>query len=169
MTTKLSTEAQTVVLDVLRGVGNAHWAAVGLLVIANVLDRFDKISANDRKCIDLLRAMLNLGKYMKQLKDNQFDLHGEILEKMAEGVQLIVSGAILCHSFIGSNKISKFLLTTKIREELVYVRGRVDDMKSDLVLQMQVLMMSTLTFCISTRQNQHDMLSHHDQYDTGLN
>ncbi|KAH9289543.1 hypothetical protein KI387_033660 [Taxus chinensis] len=167
MTTKLSTEAQTVALDLLRGVGNAHWAAVGLLVIANVLDRFDKISANDRECLDLLRAMLNLGKYMKQLKDNHFDLHREILEKMSEGIQLIVSGAILCHSFIGSNKISKFLLTMKIREELVYVRGRVDEMKSDLVLQMQVLIMSTLTVYISTRQNQHDMLSHHDQYDTG--
>ncbi|KAH9289547.1 hypothetical protein KI387_033664 [Taxus chinensis] len=167
MTTKLSTEAQTVALDLLRGVGNAHWALVGLLVIANVLDRFDKISANDRECIDLLRAMLNLGKYMKQLKDNQFDLHREILEKMSEGIQLIVSGAILCHSFIGSNKISKFLLTTKIREELVYVRGRVDDMKSDLGLQMQVLIMSTLTFYISTRQDQHDMSIHHDQYDIG--
>ncbi|KAH9289546.1 hypothetical protein KI387_033663 [Taxus chinensis] len=167
MTTKLSTEAQTVALDLLRGVGNAHWAAVGLLVIANVLDRFDKISANDRECLDLLRAMLNLGKYMKQLKDNHFDLHREILEKMSQGVQLIVSGAILCHSFIGSSKISKFLLTTKIREELVYVRGRVDEMKSDLVLQMQVLIMSTLTFYISTRQDQHDMLIHRDQYDTG--
>ncbi|KAH9289542.1 hypothetical protein KI387_033659 [Taxus chinensis] len=169
MTTKLFTEAQTVALDLLRGVGNAHWAAVGLLVIANVLDRFDKISANDRECLDLLRAMLNLGKYMKQIKDNHFDLHREILEKMSEGVQLIVSGAILCHSFIGSKKISKFLLTTKIREDLVYVRGRVDYMKSDLVLQMQVLIMSsTLTFYISTRQDQHDMLIHHDQYDTGV-
>ncbi|KAH9303152.1 hypothetical protein KI387_014735, partial [Taxus chinensis] len=58
-----------------------------------------------------------------------------------------------------------FLLTTKICEELVYVCGRVDDMKSDLGLQMQVLIMSTLTFYISTRQDQHDMLIHHDQYD----
>ncbi|GLJ34892.1 hypothetical protein SUGI_0702430 [Cryptomeria japonica] len=65
---------------------------------------------------------------------------------MSEAAKLIVSGAILCCSFITSNKLSKFLLTKKIRFELVYVRGKVDSMKADLMLQMQVLTVTTLTF-----------------------
>ncbi|GLJ34890.1 hypothetical protein SUGI_0702390 [Cryptomeria japonica] len=148
---QLSTEAHSVAVDVLKGLGNAHWVAVGLLAIANVLERFDNISANDRECIDLLKAMLKLGKYLKQMKDIYADLHKEILEEMSEAAKLIVSGAILCCSFITSNKLSKFLLTKKIRDELVYVRGKVDSMKADLMLQMQVLTVTTLT--LYHRQN----------------
>ncbi|XP_059065290.1 receptor-like cytosolic serine/threonine-protein kinase RBK1 isoform X2 [Cryptomeria japonica] len=143
---QLSTEAHSVAVDVLKGLGNAHWVAVGLLAIANVLERFDNISANDRECIDLLIAMLKLGKYLKQMKDINADLHKESLEDMREAVKLIISGAILCCSFITSNKLSKFILTKKIRDELVYVRGKVDSMKADLILQMQVLTVKTFTF-----------------------
>ncbi|GLJ34916.1 hypothetical protein SUGI_0702750 [Cryptomeria japonica] len=148
---QLSTEVHSVAVDVLKGLGNVHWVAVGLLAIANVLQRFDNISANDRECIDLLKAMLKLGKYLKQMKDIYADLHKEILEEMSEAAKLIVSGAILCCSFITSNKLSKFLLTKKIRDELVYVRGKVDSMKADLMLQMQVLTVTTLT--LYHRQN----------------
>ncbi|GLJ34920.1 hypothetical protein SUGI_0702800 [Cryptomeria japonica] len=143
---QLSTDAHSVAVDVLKGLGSTHWVAVGLLAIANVLERFDNISANDRECIDLLKAMLKLGKYLKQVKDIYADLHKEILEDMSEAAKLIVSGAILCCSFITSNKLSKFLLTKKIREELFYVPGKVDFMKADLMLQMQVLTVTTLTF-----------------------
>ncbi|XP_059063612.1 G-type lectin S-receptor-like serine/threonine-protein kinase At1g11330 isoform X2 [Cryptomeria japonica] len=143
---QLSTEAHSVAVEVLKGLGSVHWVAVGLLAIAKVLERFDNISANDRECIDLLKAMLKLGKYLKQMKDIYADLNKEILEDMSEAAKLIVSGAILCCSFITSNKLSKFLLTKKIRDELVYVRGKVDSMKADLMLQMQVLTVTTLTF-----------------------
>lgn len=94
-------------VEVLKGLGNAHWVAMGLLAITNVLERFDNISANDRECIELLRAMIKLGKYLKQMKDINADLHNEILEDISEAVKLIVSGAILCCSFITSNKLSK--------------------------------------------------------------
>ncbi|GLJ34930.1 hypothetical protein SUGI_0702960 [Cryptomeria japonica] len=112
---QLSTEAHSVAVDVLKGLGSTHWVAVGLLAIA-------------------------------KMKDIYADLHKEILEEMSEAAKLIVSGAILCCSFITSNKLSKFLLTKKIRDELVYVRGKVDSMKADLMLQMQVLTITTLTF-----------------------
>ncbi|XP_059064522.1 rust resistance kinase Lr10 isoform X2 [Cryptomeria japonica] len=143
---RLSTEAHSMAVDVLKGLGNAHWVAAGLLAIANVLERFDNISANDRECIDLLKDMLKLGKYLKQMKDLNVKFHKEVLNDMREAVQLILSGAILCRSFITSNKLSKFLLTKKIRDELVYVRGKVNALKADLQGHMQLLMMKTLTF-----------------------
>ncbi|XP_059063891.1 uncharacterized protein LOC131856299 [Cryptomeria japonica] len=106
-------------VDVLKGVGNAHWAAVGLLAVANVLERLDKISSNDRECIDLLKATLDLAKYIKMVRDIDADFHREILKKTSESLHLIVSGAILCHSFIRCNRITKFLTAKKICEELV--------------------------------------------------
>ena len=94
-------------VDVLKGLGNVHWVAVGLLAIANVLERFDNISANDRECIDLLKDMLKLVKYLKLMRDLKVKFHGEVLDDMREAVQLVLSGAILCRSFIKSNKVSK--------------------------------------------------------------
>ncbi|GLJ34940.1 hypothetical protein SUGI_0703110 [Cryptomeria japonica] len=57
---RLSTEAHSMAVDVLKGLGNA----VGLLAIANVLERLDNISSNDREFIDLLKDMLKLGIYI---------------------------------------------------------------------------------------------------------
>ncbi|XP_059065140.1 uncharacterized protein LOC131857093 isoform X1 [Cryptomeria japonica] len=104
---KLSSEAQSVALDTVKQLGNVHWAAIGLLAIANVLERFDKISTNDRDCLDLLKLMLDLAKFLKQLKDMNADSHKELSEKMNEALHLIVSGAILYRSFIAYKKMLK--------------------------------------------------------------
>ncbi|GLJ34933.1 hypothetical protein SUGI_0703000 [Cryptomeria japonica] len=135
---KLSSEAQSVALDTVKQLGNVHWAAIGLLAIAFVLERFDKISTNDRDCLDLLKLMLDLAKFLMQLKDMNADSHKELSEKMNEALHLIVSGAILCRSFIAYKKLLKFFCTTKIRDELVYIRRKVDSIIGQLSLQMQV-------------------------------
>ncbi|KAH9326508.1 hypothetical protein KI387_006686, partial [Taxus chinensis] len=116
---KLSREAQSAAFDAVKVVGNVHWAAAGLLAIANVLERFEMISANDRDCMDLLKAMLDLAKFLKQLKDMNADVHKQISEKMMEALHLIVSGSI-------------------IRDELVYIRRKVDSIIGQLSLQLQV-------------------------------
>ena len=54
--------------EIIKEVANIHWAAIGLLTIANVLERFDKISVNDRDCFDLLKVMLDLAKFLKKFK-----------------------------------------------------------------------------------------------------
>ncbi|XP_057842000.1 probable serine/threonine-protein kinase PBL4 isoform X1 [Cryptomeria japonica] len=133
-----ATDARTVAVDVLRGVSNIHWSAVGLLAVAIVLERLDKISSNDRECVDLLRGMNDLAKCIKQLQEIKAHLHKEIREKMSEGVYLIITGALMCTSVIRSKKLSKFLLSTKIREELNFLRGQVDRMFRDIMLQVQL-------------------------------
>ncbi|GLJ34923.1 hypothetical protein SUGI_0702850 [Cryptomeria japonica] len=114
ITKSLSSEAHAMAVDVLKGVGNAHWPAVGLLAVANVLERLDKISSNDRECIDLLRGMLDLAKYIKMVRDIDADFHREILKKMSESLHLMVSGAILCHSFIRCSRITKYVKFYKL-------------------------------------------------------
>ncbi|XP_059063895.1 uncharacterized protein LOC131856301 [Cryptomeria japonica] len=104
-----ATDARTVAVDVLRGVGNIQWSAVGLLAVAIVLERLDKISSNDRECVDLLRGMNDLAKCIKQLQEIKAHLHKEITEKMSEGVCLIITGAMMCCSVIRSKKLSKYV------------------------------------------------------------
>ncbi|KAH9289596.1 hypothetical protein KI387_033713, partial [Taxus chinensis] len=140
---KLSSEAQSAALDAVKVLGNVHWVAVGLLAIANVLERFEKISANDRDCMDLLKAMLDLAKFLKQLKDMNAEIHKEISEKMMEALRLIVTGSILCRSFTRHKKMLKFLYTAKIRDELVYIRRKVDGIIGQLSLQLQLKIASS--------------------------
>ncbi|GLJ34885.1 hypothetical protein SUGI_0702310 [Cryptomeria japonica] len=166
----LSSQVHTLVSGLLRGLGNAHWAAVGLLVIAHVIERLDKISTNDRECIDLLKGLLDLAKFIKMVKDINADFHTDILRKMNEAVHLIFSGAILCHSFISCKKISKFVLTKNTSEELCYLRGKVDRMKIDMLLQMNFMLMSSLTLHISRQQQHTDdgRLQHQPSNDIGI-
>eukprot|EP01018_Ginkgo_biloba_P022342 Gb_07490 [translate_table: standard] len=108
---------------------------------------------------ELLRGMNDLAKCIKQLKDIS-DLHKEIKEKMSEGVHLIVSGAIMCCSFIRSTKISKVILVSKIREELVDLRAQVDRLFRDLMFQMQ---MKTLYFCMTSTSQRPNSIREADE------
>ncbi|GLJ34887.1 hypothetical protein SUGI_0702330 [Cryptomeria japonica] len=72
---------------------------------------------------------------------------------MKEALHLILSGSILCLSFITSSKWSKFVFTKSISEELVYLRGKVESMKIDILLRMNLLMMKSLTTQPSNQQN----------------
>ncbi|KAH9289758.1 hypothetical protein KI387_033875, partial [Taxus chinensis] len=138
-----ATDARTVAVEVLRGVSNIHWSAVGLLAVAIVLERLDKISSNDKECVDLLRGMNDLAKSIKQLQEIKAHLHKEIREKMSEAVYLTITGAMMCCSVIQSKKLFKFMLSTKIREELISLRGQVDRMFRDLMFQVQLKTLSS--------------------------
>ncbi|GLJ34897.1 hypothetical protein SUGI_0702510 [Cryptomeria japonica] len=94
-------------VDVLKGLGNVNWVAVGLLAIANVLERFDTVSANDRECIDLLKAMLKLelagngendcvGVTEQDTSEQSKDTEREIEESCETGLQ--GSGSDTIHS-----------------------------------------------------------------------
>ncbi|GLJ34914.1 hypothetical protein SUGI_0702720 [Cryptomeria japonica] len=156
---KLSSQAHSVALEAVKELGNIHWAAIGLLAIANVLERFDKISANDRDCLDLLKVMLDLAKFLKQLKDMNADSQKEISEKMNEALHLIVSGAILCRSFIACKKFLKFLFTTKIRDEILYIRRKMDSMIGQLSLQIQV----KVAYFYISQQQPHSASAEHSR------
>lgn len=76
-----------------------------LLLIGNVLERFDNIFANYKGCIDLLKDMIKISKYLKLMKDISVDLNKEILECKSEVAKLIVIVVILCCSFITPIKL----------------------------------------------------------------
>eukprot|EP01018_Ginkgo_biloba_P023566 Gb_39913 [translate_table: standard] len=82
-------------IAILDGIGNAHWAGVGLLVVAAVIERFETISSNRSECLELLCTMNKLAKHMKQLKDIP-NLKKEMEAIIGEAVDLIVQGAHSC-------------------------------------------------------------------------
>ncbi|GLJ34888.1 hypothetical protein SUGI_0702350 [Cryptomeria japonica] len=140
----LSIKVQTIVSELLKGLGNAHWAGAALFAIASVLERLDKISTNNRNCIDLLKSMLDLAKYNKKLVAINGDLDSDMSAKMNDGLHLIFRASILCHSYITCTKLSKFIMAKSIDGELVDLRDKVKSLKLDLLLLLNIERLKSL-------------------------
>jgi hypothetical protein len=94
-----------VVQNLLRGLGQAHWAAAGLLVVANILERFETVSANQDECLSLLEEMNNLAQHVKDLKVRP-GLKKGMEVSIQKATEMIVEGALMCCSQIDSSKFS---------------------------------------------------------------
>ncbi|GLJ18992.1 hypothetical protein SUGI_0339530 [Cryptomeria japonica] len=58
----LSAEMGKVLINLLKGAGKIHWVGAALSVVGFVLTRFNQISNNKSECLEILKAMVNLGK-----------------------------------------------------------------------------------------------------------
>eukprot|EP01018_Ginkgo_biloba_P000685 Gb_18504 [translate_table: standard] len=134
---KLSGEAKTVAMSILKGIGETHWAVAGLLVVSSILERFESISANNLECLKVLEAMNRLALHIKQLKDRA-NLKEGMEDMIQEAVCMIVQGSILCYTQMNSSKFSKFFWSTMNGRELLDLRSNLDDMYKRLMLQMGV-------------------------------
>eukprot|EP01018_Ginkgo_biloba_P001070 Gb_13429 [translate_table: standard] len=92
---KLSREAKTVAISILKEIAEAHWPAAGLVVVYSILERFESISANKAECLQLLKAMNKLALHIKQLKDRA-NLREGMRNMIQESVCMIVEGSLLC-------------------------------------------------------------------------
>eukprot|EP01018_Ginkgo_biloba_P000681 Gb_36230 [translate_table: standard] len=134
---KLSGEAKTVAMSILKGIGGTHWAAAGLLVVSRILERFESMSANNTECMQVLEAMNRLALHIKQLKDRA-NLKEGMDDMIQEAVCMIVHGSILCYIQMNSSKFSKFFWATMNGQELLDLRSNLDDMYKRLMLQMGI-------------------------------
>ncbi|XP_057862086.2 uncharacterized protein LOC131070472 [Cryptomeria japonica] len=133
----LSGEAQRTAVSALHGLGNAHWAAAGFLVIASVLERLEKVSFNQKECLVLLKRMNNLAKCIRLLKAKS-GLDHELEKKIKDAFQFIVQGAIMCFTQIGMRKFYKFLLVSKNREDLQQLNLDIQHLYEDLTLHTMI-------------------------------
>ena len=97
---------KTVVSGVLKGMGTAHLVTAGLVVVANILERFEEIDANKAECLRLLREMIFLAKLVKQFKERR-QLKEGMHDIIKEATERIVEGSIMCCCQIDSSKFSK--------------------------------------------------------------
>lgn len=95
--------------SLLKGIGQAHWATAGLLVVSNVLERFEAVSANREECLSLLDEMYNLAKYVKQLRERPRLKEG-MEDLIQEALEMIVKASIMCCVQINSSKFSRRVL-----------------------------------------------------------
>eukprot|EP01018_Ginkgo_biloba_P024194 Gb_34084 [translate_table: standard] len=134
---KLCREAKTVAMSILKGIGEAHWPATGLVVVSSILERFEAISANNAECLQLLEAMNRLALHIKQLKD-RVNLKEGMGDMIKEAVCMIVEGSIMCCTQMKSSRFLRFLSTSTNSQELLDLCSNLDAMYTRLMLQMGI-------------------------------
>lgn len=97
---------KTVASGILQGMGMAHLATAGLVVVVDILERFDDVNANKAECQRLLREMIFLAKLVKQFKERS-QLKETMLAVIREATELVVESSIKCLAQMKSSKFSK--------------------------------------------------------------
>lgn len=97
---------KTVASGILQGMGMAHLATAGLVVVVSILERFDEVSANKSECLRFLREMIFLAKLVKQFKE-RCQLKEAMHDVIREATELIVESSIKCLAHMKSSKFSK--------------------------------------------------------------
>jgi len=86
--------------NLLKGIGQAHWVTAGLLVVSNILERFE------------------LAKYVQELKE-RLRLKEGMKDLIQEALEMIVKASIMCCVQINSPKFSRFFSASVDKEGLV--------------------------------------------------
>lgn len=95
-----------IVKGFLQGMGAAHMATTGLLVVANILERYEAISTNEEACLSLLEKMNILARHVTELQKRP-ELKGGMEDSIRKAIELIVEASIACCTQIDATKFSK--------------------------------------------------------------
>lgn len=144
-----SSEGMKVVKHLLIGLGQAHWAAAGLLVVANILERFEMVAANRDECLSLLEEMSNLAHHVKALKERP-RLKKGMESSIRNATEMIVEGALMCCTQINSSKFSRFFSTSVDKEKLAKFQQKLQKMYRRMDNQMLICILDA-TECANVR------------------
>jgi len=93
-----------VIHGLLKDIEEAQWAVAGLLAVADILERFQTISANIMECVSLLWEMFSVAQYIKQLDQKSGLWRG--VKRVATAI--IVACSMDCRSQIDPSKFAVF-------------------------------------------------------------
>lgn len=71
---------KTAVSGVLQGMGTTHLVTAGLVVVANILERFEEVDANKAECLRLMREIIFLAKLVKHFQESPQGMYDVIKE-----------------------------------------------------------------------------------------
>ncbi|XP_059075491.1 disease resistance protein TAO1 [Cryptomeria japonica] len=126
----LGAETQKVLTDLLKGAGKIHWVGAALSMVGFALARYNEMSNNQRECLEILKAMVNLGKQIVELNEQI----PEQKQKLNEAVECIVVGCSICTSQFTAAKTYRFLTASVNAQSLKAFQERIDRLYNDLQL-----------------------------------
>ncbi|XP_057871737.2 disease resistance protein RUN1 [Cryptomeria japonica] len=125
----LNRETGKLAIDITKQAAHIQWVGIALSVVSFVLERIEQVSSNRDECIQLLRYMCNLAKYIKQLDDHLAQ------EKLNRIIRFIVEGSLLCISQMQSHALSKFFAAPVAADDLRRLQAELGHEYSELTLE----------------------------------
>lgn len=108
---------EMVIQSLVEGIsGEEHMAATGLLVVAEMLERFDSVSANQNECLFLLEEMNNVAQSIKQLNERPLLCEGTKYENMKKATKWIVNSSIMCCAQFNPSEFGMFFRSVNKKE-----------------------------------------------------
>lgn len=130
-------DAKNIVHGLLQNMGTAHLATSGLLVVANMLERFEDVSNNREECLRLMKRMAFLAKLVKQFEERS-QLKEGMHDEIEAAIGLIVESSIMCCSQMGSSAFCRLFSTSVNKEKLAEFRQKLDDMNTRIYIQIGI-------------------------------
>jgi len=124
-------DTKKIVQGFLQGMGAAHMATTGLLVVANILERYEAISKNKDACLSLLKEMNKLAQHVTKLQKRPA-LKGEMEDSIRDAIVLIVEASVACCIQMDASKFSRFFSTTVDGEELDKFKTRLTESNTNM-------------------------------------
>lgn len=122
-----SKDSTAVVRRVLEGIGHANVATAGLLLVANIIKRFEDISRNQMECLDVLEGMTKLAEHVKLLKERP-RLKKEMEDTNKKATDLIEEAYIMCSSQMNMSLSSKLFSTQSNKRTLKKLQKELQEM-----------------------------------------
>ncbi|CAM6083436.1 unnamed protein product [Calypogeia fissa] len=110
---RAASESYSLLHEILKGLGNLHYAAVGLSMVAYVLERVNLVKDNSGKCLELLQTMFNLGQDMV----NAYQYLPEAGDLLRRFITEITEGVLLCCRHTHSGFLKRFGFATVSKNE----------------------------------------------------
>ncbi|GLJ53813.1 hypothetical protein SUGI_1148590 [Cryptomeria japonica] len=137
-------EMGNLALNGVKMVGEAHWVFLGLSVAAYALERCVTVRSNVSECMELLQKISLLAKDLKQFNEL---MPGES-DRLGKAVQIVLEGAIMCCSYIGKGKISRYWSAAAAKDQLEKTKQSIIDIRASLdsAVGLQTLRQNTFRY-----------------------
>ncbi|XP_057853554.2 uncharacterized protein LOC131063679 isoform X1 [Cryptomeria japonica] len=142
----LDQETRKLVIDITKEAAQIQWVGIVLSVVGFVLERIEQVSSNREECIELLRHMCNLAKYIKQLD------HHLPEEKLKRVIQFVVEGSLLCISQMQSHALHKFFAAPVAAEDLQRLQRQLRQEYSELSLEAIIAVLNSIPVVLPPSQ-----------------
>lgn len=107
-----SSDEETAIKSLLEGIGEAHWAAAGLLMIADILERLETLYANRNESLMLLillDEMYRSAMYLRQFNEASPGSMEGMKDKMQKLIVCIVIAALVCCTGTDHSDLARML------------------------------------------------------------
>lgn len=128
-------DAKSIVQQSFQGLGATHILATGFLLVANIMDRCDKIRQNREVCLSLLEEMTRLVQEVKKLRDRR-RLREGLKIQIEKAVGLIIEVSLACCNQIKQPGCFHFFSTTVNQQALLDFQTRLTKLRDQITRHM---------------------------------